>query len=173
MGAHVSTRCLLADARCGLSFGAIRGAVGSFFSKRVTGAEVSWGRLLSLRDPVAQPPRYLGEGWRGSPRPSHNNEKQSMGFVKSSANDLCTNRGAVRGRAALTLRSVEAFPQIGRFVPRVDGQHLPLCERKKNSGEAMAGSANKKKITSVTPRQFIAVFDEFLKGLVQMITPLW
>merc|ERR1712126_65863 len=91
------------------------------------------GRLLSLRDPVAQPPRYLGEGWRGSPRPSHNNEKQSMGFVKSSANDLCTNRGAVRGRAALTLRSVEAFPQIGRFVPRVDGQHLPPCERKKKT----------------------------------------
>ena len=46
-------------------------------------------------------------------------------------------------------------------------------KKKKNSGEAMAGSANKKKITSVTPRQFIAVFDEFLKGLVQMITPLW
>merc|ERR1712126_118436 len=37
-------------------------------------------------------PRYLGEGWRGSPRPSHNNEKQSMVFVKSSANDKSSPR---------------------------------------------------------------------------------
>ena len=149
MGAHVSTRCLLADARCGLSLGAIRGAVGSFFSKRVTGAEVSWGRLLSLRDPVAQPSRYLGEGWRGSLPSSHNNEKQTMGFVKSSANDLRTNRGAVRGRAALTLRSVEAFPQIGRFVPRADGQHLPLCVKGKKKTEKVCkhwGGSNSEEI---------------------------
>merc|ERR1712126_351215 len=109
VGAHVSTLCLLADARCGLSFGAIRGAVGSFFSKRVTGAEVSWGRLLSLRDPVAQPPRYLGEGWRGSPRPSHNNEKQSMGFVKSSANDKSSNLGESLNFADDLTNTIDCF----------------------------------------------------------------